>query len=258
MVWGPYPLWYGLVVVLVAAGLLLTPTVEPPRSWLLLGLTLATIGGGVHFLVRGHPGYRFYLRKPTTLLYWITPLALALGGALFTLQLLGGHYTALGMLTTAAGVAVLIYIQLLSARPEEPAPALARLTANLSVYLAAFLFFVALLHSELGLLLKAALFGGVSWLLSLELFRKAADRPEREVLYAAVAALLIVELGVGLQLLPLGEVLTGLLLLLAFYLLSGLIHNHLMNRLSPGVALEFVGVTAVGLGFLYGFRAMGG
>ena len=51
-------------------------------------------------------------------------------------------------------------------------------------------------------------------------------------LYAALISLLIVELSWALLLLPLGRVTTGLLLLMAFYFISGLVHSHLLNRLN--------------------------
>ena len=258
MVGGPLILWYGAVVALVAAGLLLSPTLEFPRSWVLLGLAVVTSGAGAHLLARAHPEYRYYLHKPPTAFYWTAPVALTAGGALFTLQLLGGPFTLVGMGVTSAGVALVLYCQYALAEPGRAPPAYARLITNLSIYLAAFLLFVSIHNSGLGLPLAPVVLGSLSGLLSLELFREGRDRPWREAGYALVLAVLIAELSWVLQYFPLGKIITSLVLLLGFYLLTGLIHNHLIGRLSPWIALEFVFVTAVGLGVLFGFQTLGG
>lgn len=257
MLRGPYNLWFGVVVTVVAAGLLLLPALTPPKSWGLLVLTLATLCGGVRLLIHGHPDYRYYRRKPATFLYWVAPSALALSGALFSTTVLGGEFAYLGLLATGAVVSVLVYFQVVQALPLGDPPPIAHLGANVSIYVSAFLFFVTLQNSGLAFLPRTALLGGLGAALSLELFREGSDHPRREALYAAVVGFLLIELSWSLQLLPLGRVFTGLLLMLAFYLLAGLIHSHLLNRLNHWVVLEFVAVTAVGLGFLYSFQAMG-
>lgn len=258
MVGGPFLFWYGLVVGLAAAGLAFFITLEPPRSWVMLVLTLGMVASGTHYLALAHPGYRFYLRRPPTFTYWVAPLALALGGALFTRLFLGGWYTLIGMAGTGAGVAVLVYCQHLLAHPDAPAPAFARVVTSLSVYLAAFLLFVSLQGVDLPVAARMTVLGAVSGLLSLVILGERSNRFDRAFLYAALIALLVVELSWALLLLPLGRVTTGLLLLMAFYFISGLVHSHLLNRLNKSVALEFASVTLVALAVLYWFQASTG
>ena len=255
MIRGSFLLWYGVVVALAAAGLAFFATLEGARSWTMLVLTLATIASGTHYLALAHPGYRFYERRPVTLPYWVSPLALALGGALFTEQFLGGWFTVAGLAGTGAGVAVLVYCQHLLARPDAAPPAFARIATSLSVYLAAFLLFVALQSLELPPAFHMGVLGAVSGVLSLAILGERSTRLDRPVLYAGVISLLIIELSWALLLLPVGKVITGLLLLMAFYLFSGLAQSHLLNRLNRSVALEFVGVTLVAMGVLYWFQA---
>ncbi|MBI2887858.1 MAG: hypothetical protein HYY02_11695 [Chloroflexi bacterium] len=250
---------------LVAAGLLLSPGLEAPRSWALLGLTVVASGFGAHLLVRSHQGYRYYLRQPAAYFYWITPACLTLGGATFTLQFLGGPFTWAGMLATGAGVALVLYCQYLLAAPPAgragpgaAPPPQARLIVHWAIYLAAFLLFVAILNSGLGQLAGTLVLGGMSGLLALELFREGRERPWREGLYALVLALLVTELSWALQYLPMGRIITGLILLLAFYLLSGLMHHHLQGRLSLWIGVEFLLVTAVVLAALLLLQSAGG
>jgi hypothetical protein len=258
MLRGPFLLWYGLVVALAAAGLAFFIALEPPRSWTILVLTLGVIASGTHYLSLAHPGYRFYVHRPATYSYWVAPIALALGGSLFTEQFFGGWFTMAGMAGTGAGVAALIYCQHLLASPDVPPPAYARVGTSLSVYLAAFLLFVALQNSDLPPAARMAVLGAISAVLAMAILGERSSRFDRAFLYASVVSLLIVELSWALLLLPLGRITTGLLLLMAFYLVSGLIHSHLLHRLSRGVAFEFVGVTLVALGVLYWFQVSTG
>lgn len=254
MVPGPLFLWYSAVVAVTSAGLALSATLEEPRAWAMLGLTLVAVAAGTHYLSLAHEGYRFYPQRPATFAYWPPPVALALGGTLFTRAFLGGGLLLVGLVGTAVALAVLLYSQHLLARPGGFVPAFARLATNLGIYLATFLLFVSLENSDLPPAARLVALGLSSGLLSLSLFRDRAGSPGREALYAGLVSLLVMQLGWALQLLPLGKVITGLLLLVAFYVTSGLVHSHLLNRLSRGVVLEFGAVTAVALFVLFGFQ----
>ncbi len=251
---GPFLLWYGMVVAVAAAGLAFFITLEPPRSWTMLLLTLATVVTGTHYLALAHPGYRYFERRPVTFPYWVAPLALAFGGAVFTEQFLGGWFTLIGMAGTGAGVAVLMYCQHLLAHPDAPPPAFARVITNVAIYLAAFLLFVSLQSSDIPPAVRMVVLGAVSGVLSLVILEERPKQFGRAFVYAGMVSLLIIELSWAFLLLPLGRVTTGLLLLMAFYFFSGLAHSHLVNRLNRGVVVEFVAVTLVALGFLYWFQ----
>ena len=253
-----YKLRIACVVAVVVACLLFVPQVEPPRSWLLFALTLLAIAGGAHFLVRGHPGYRFHPRPLVTVPYWIGPLVMAVVGGLFTLNVLGGWHVYLGMAGTGVAVAVLVYVQTLFADPTRPAPSLAHLVASLGAYFTALLLFLALQTSALDPGLATLAAGVTSALLALELFRDGEMLDRQAVLYAAIVGVLIVEIGAVVQLLALGEIVSGLSLMLTFYFLVGIVHGYLRNNLSPMVVLEFVAIAAVGFAVLFWIQTAGG
>ena len=262
---------YAAVVGVATAGMLVSSALTSPYATLLVSLTALFVGGGTLSVVRSQPSSGSRLRR-APIAHTIVPATLAFGGALFTLQLLGVFYRPLGMALTSGGVALAVYCQYVLAAPldHKPAyrtrlpdgqagrPAFARLVTDLSVYLAAFLLFVVLLNTGLDSLLSALGLGIVSGLLCLELFQGAEDDPRRAALYSGVVGVLMAQVSWVLHYESFDHVVTGLLLLLGFYLLSGLVHNHLLNRLSRGVALEFIGVTVIGLGLLYAFRALSG
>ena len=255
---------YAVVVGVATAGMLVSSALTSPYAMLLVSLTALFVGGGTLSVVRSKLSSGSRLRR-APIAHTIVPATLAFGGALFTLQLLGGFYRPLGMAFTSGGVALTVYCQYVLAAPLErvPAyrtgrPAFARLVTDLAVYLAAFLLFVVLLNTGLDSLLSALGLGIVSGLLCLELFQSAEDDPRRAALYAGVVGVLMAQMSWVLHYESFDHIVTGLLLLLGFYLLSGLVHNHLLNRLSRGVALEFIGVTVIGLGLLYAFRALSG
>ena len=249
---------YAVVVGVATAGMLASSALASPYAVLLVGVTVLFVGAGTLFLVGSHASSDSHLPRRAPIAHTIVPATVALGGALFTLQLLSGFHRPLGMALTSVGVALAVYCQYVLASPLARKPAYARLITDLSVYLAAFLLFVVLLNINSGPLLSALGLGIVSGLLCLELFQGTGENPRRAALYASVIGVLMAQVSWVLHYESFDHVVTGLLLLLGFYLLSGLVHNHLLNRLSRGVALEFIGVTVLGLGLLYTFRTLSG
>lgn len=247
----------GATALLATSGLLTASFLEPPTSWLVAGSIPVLVALVALVLARFHPGYRFHSSRPFSLGRAIPPAALALGGSMFTLQFLARPFSTAALGAAGVGTGVVLYCQYLLATPNEPPP-YARLLSNFSVYLSAFLLFVALQSLTLPPVYNALALGAISGFLALELFQEGPRRSAREPIYGAVVALILSEAALVLSYLPLGKVLLGLVLLLLFYLLSGLIHTHLHDRLNPAVAAEFVGVTMLGLAFLYGFQHVGG
>jgi hypothetical protein len=128
----------------------------------------------------------------------------------------------------------------------------------MGMYLAAFLIFTALQSFAIPAPWSVLLLGALAGLLASEIFDDRGTPVWRQALYGLLVTLVLGELGWTASFLPWGKVLTGLMMLLAFYLLSGLIHHHLQDRLTKWVTVEFAGVTVIALLLVYRFHGLGG
>lgn len=249
---------YVVMAAVTVICLLASAALDQPISALLVTAAVMAVGGGTFFFIRGSGDLPLSVPVISAVSFTLVPMALTAGGALFTQQLLTGPYRPLGMVTASGGVLVLSYCQQVLARRRDGTPHAARLVTHLSVYLSVFLLFVAVENLPLRPLIRAVFVGSISGLLSFELLRDALEDFGKASLYGITITLVLSELSWSLDYLPLGHLMTSLLLLLAYYLVSGIVHNYLLRHLSRGVALEFLGVTAVSLAMIYGFQALGG
>jgi hypothetical protein len=235
-----------LPVSLALVGLAFSLVVQPPWFWLVAAAVVGVVCIGTDSLVRAHP--KHYLHDVTqSLFFWILPALIALGAALF-LRLFGGGLPVVGGLALAAVLLTLVMLaEYLSVDPREPAFAVARLALNLATYLAAFSLFTAIYATKERSLYTATTATLVSTLLAIELYRSADAPPRRTWLYAIITGLMIGEVTWGLNYWPIGGLAGGVILLLVFYAISGLVQHHLLGRLNRNVLVEFGVVGAAGM-----------
>jgi hypothetical protein len=100
---------------------------------------------------------------------------------------------------------------------------------------------------DLSLLTTAFAAGVVSLLLGIEILREEALDTTRTLVYALAIGVLLAEAAWVAHFLPLDGSGAAVFLLLAFYLMSGLMHNYLADRLSARTAGEFSAVALCGL-----------
>jgi len=234
------------IAVALALGLTAFLAIEPTQSWLLLLLSgLAALGADA--IVRAHPKAHFQ-RLDDTALFLFVPVLFTLGAGLFLEEVASGHWT------IAAGLASVIpYWFILRAEYESvdrasPAYHYHRLILNGATYIIAFLFFSTMYDFDLDLLTTAFCAGVVSLLLSIEVLREEAMDTTRTITYALAVGVLLAEAAWVTHFLPLDGSAAAVFLLLAFYLMSGLMHNYLANRLTTRTASEFGMVAICGLG----------
>lgn len=208
----------------------------------------ALVSAGIDLALRADP--RLAARSLWyTSTFWPLPVLVAIGG------LLAVHaVTSRGaqvLLTAATGVALVeaALAQYRSIR-GQPSSRHAMLGLKVGAYLLAYLLLTALYEARLRSLLSAS---GVLLLctaLSLELYRHAEERAGRIWLYALVTGLAMGELTWGLNYTRFGGRAGGALLLLAFYVLTGVAQQHLWGRLSRRVIVEYAAVGLAGLAVL--------
>jgi len=219
-------------------------TVDFSGAWLFALLLSVMTAAGVESIMRAHPRVHLSATQYTFIL-WILPCILVAGTAL-SLPLLRA-FGPLAFLTIAGAGMLLVLVVLgeyLSIDLQDRAYAFARLGLNLAVYLAAFALFQSIYAFKLRSLLSAPLVGVVAALLTLELLRSGEQDVRRTWLYAAIIGLAMGEILWTINYWNVDALAGALVLLIAFYLLTGFAQQYLLRKLNWHTALEFALVTA--------------
>jgi hypothetical protein len=117
---------------------------------------------------------------------------------------------------------------------------------NVATYMIAFLFFATIYDFDLNLLTASFAAGIVSVMLAIEVLREEGMDSTRTILYALAIGVLTAEAAWSTHFLPLDGSAAAVFLLLAFYLMTGLMHNYLAARLNLKTAAEFGTVAVAG------------
>lgn len=229
----------------LALGLTLFLAFEPTENWILLLLSgLAAVGTDI--VVRAHPKAHFQ-RLDDTALHLFVPVLFVLAAGLFLEEVVANDWTiALGALSIVP-FWLILWAEQESVDHASDMYHWARGVLNLATYLTAFLFFATLYDFDLNLQTTAFASGIVSLLLAIEVLREEAMDSTRTIVYALAIGLLLGEAAWATHFLPLEGSAAAVFLLLALYLMTGMMHNYLAERLNPRIAGEFVAISAAGL-----------
>lgn len=234
-----------LVYVVLAVGALAYLTLRPQQEWMIWGLSILAVAM-TDGIVRVHPAWRRQART-ASLPYLVLPLFSVLGAGLLFNE--GFHgFARIGAALVVAGVGTLAIVG------EYQTVAFAtrwygtmRTMLAVLTYLAAFALFAVISDSNLSLLVEAALVGLVSLGLGVELMRESHLVDASTPLVALAIGITLAELRMGLYFFPLDDVLMAALLVIGFYLATGMVHHLLDRDLSVTVAAEYLVVTAAGI-----------
>lgn len=230
---------------LFGIGLTAFLAIEPTQNWLLLLLSgLAALG--TDGIVRSHPLARFH-RLDDTALFLFVPALFTLSLGLFLEEVAEGYWTLAAGLLAGIPFWAILHAEYTSVDRESLRYQSARLVLNVATYVIAFLFFATIYDFNLSLLGASSAAGIISLLLAIEVLREEAMDTSRTLLYALAIALLLAEAAWSTHFLPLEGAGAAVFLLLAFYLMTGLMHNYLARRLSLVTASEFTAVALAGL-----------
>jgi hypothetical protein len=222
-------------------------TVHLSGTLLLAGVLVALAATGADAVLRplfppsGELGKRIPL--------WVLPGMVAAAGLVASKGLWWGYQLVTIGITGLALTAVMV-AEYYATHEGSHAQRVARLTLQVLAYVAAVVLYATLYQARL----RGALLGGGTVLLSGGLalvLLQGSGAPSRRVwLYASVAGLSMGELTLALNYYLLDVRVAGALLLLVFYVITGLAQQHLWHRLTRRVALEFAAVAVAGLAVL--------
>ena len=220
----------------------------------LMAVLLASLAcTGTDSLVRSHPLIRRGESR-YTFAFWALP-GLSVVVATLLLPLAPNRPYWLGGLALTALLLLLIAVaQYHTVDPTDPGYRLARLALNISVYPVAFGLFSLIYGSKARSLLSATTTAAVGSLLALELLRGVHPNLRLTGLYALITGLALGEITWALNYWTAGRLTGGLLLLLVFYLVTGLSQEGLLRRFNRRALVEFALVALVGLGLIIKYR----
>jgi len=218
----------------------------PTYNWLLLLLS----GGaalGTHHIVWSHPRARFQ-RLDDTALFLFVPVLFTLGIGLFLEEVAEGDWTIGAGLLSVVLFWLVLRAEYGSVDRRAKGYQLWRGVLNGFTYITALLFFATIYDFELSLLTASFAAGIVSLLLAIEVLREEAMDTSRTIIHAVAIGVLLAQAAWATHFLPLdGGWAVGVFLLLALYLMTGMMHNYLAGRLNLRTAGEFTVVALVGI-----------
>lgn len=230
---------------LEALGTPLTFTLD--HTWLVSTLVLGLACAGSEAVLRTHP----LVRRRTvryTFYGWVLPGLTTLALALFLPRSSNLLY---GLISLVAGGGVLAWLILVnyrlldSTRAAQDGPA--QVGLHLVAYFLALFFFVMIYRTRLRSLITATQVTLVASLLALSILRHENQPMPATLLYAGLVGLVMGETTWALNYWNAQALTVGVLLMLFFYVLVGLIQQHMRRTLDRRTVIEFLSVALVGI-----------
>ena len=227
---------------LAMAGLAAYLNIRPEQHWI-LALTALITAASVEGAVRSHPEWRG--SHLGALSYALLPLVAVLGAGLFIDEAVDGYGRMVAGLAAGAATGLLLYAEYHTISPAQRLFGSMRLMLAVVTYLAALALFTVFFTRDLNLPASTAAVGVLSFALALDLLRESRGRGASSVLAALAIGVSLAELRIALYYFPLDDLLTGALMIIGFYVATGLVHHLLDEDLTPSTVAEYLVVSGV-------------
>ncbi len=209
---------------------------------LLVGITCA----GTDAIVRSHPTAR-RIEARHSFVTWILPGLTVLLATVLMPQAPSRLYQIAGLVATGLLLIFVVSAEYYTVDPTDRRYLTARLSLNAWAYLLALMLFILVYSPKTRSLISATGVALVSSLLALEFLRSAGRGFRRTALYAAIAGLCTGEIVWAMNYWRISGITGGLILLLGFYVATGMANQQLQGRLTRRVLIEYAVVALVGL-----------
>ncbi|MCY4392414.1 MAG: hypothetical protein OXE43_10225 [Chloroflexi bacterium] len=227
---------------LAMAGLAAYLNIRPEQHWI-LALTALITAASVEGAVRSHPEWSG--SHLGALSYALLPLVAVLGAGLFIDEAVDGYGRMVAGLAAGAATGLLLYAEYHTISPAQRLFGSMRLVLAVVTYLAALALFTVFFTRDLSLPASTAAVGVLSFALALDLLRESRGRGASSVLAALAIGVSLAELRIALYYFPLDDLLTGALMIIGFYVATGLVHHLLDEDLTPSTVAEYLVVSGV-------------
>lgn len=201
---------------------------------------------GLEGVLRAHPAGR--LGGPAeAAARLLGPVAFVVGAALFFRYVASGYWSVLAAIATGLAFGAVCYAEYFSLDVEEARGAAGRLLLVSADYAGLFALLSAFYAFDLALPAAAALAALAGVIFAFDIFRDAGLSAGDTAVYSLAAGFLLAQLRWAAGFLAIDGLLAALLLLLVYYVATGLTFSSLSRRLDRRVVAEYVLVGGVGL-----------
>jgi hypothetical protein len=213
-------------------------------TWLLIALMIGLVCTGTNLILHDHPHLEEHAGRPIYV-YWILPGAVAALSAYLLAHATMWPLWIGGLFLVGVSISLTVSAEYTAVSPDDPGYPLARLALNVLAYLLAFTFFAIIYHTRSRSLVTATLTLLAAALLALDLLSVAEVQFGRVLLFAGIVGLVVGESTWALNYWQISAWAGGLFLLLVFYIVVNVAHQHLLERLSVSTLVEFAVVAIV-------------
>jgi hypothetical protein len=227
-------------------------TISVSQTGLMAALLVGITCAGTDAIVRSHPTAR-RIEARYSFVTWTLPALTVLLATVLLPRAPTPLYRIGGLVLTGLVLILVISAEYTTVDPEDSRFPIARLGLNGWAYLLALVIYVLIYALKARSLLSATAVMLVSSLLALEFLRSAGQGFARTALYALIAGLSTAEIIWAMNYWRASGITGGLLLLLGFYVATGLANQQLQGRLTRRVVVEYGAVALVGLAVLIAF-----
>jgi len=204
---------------------------------------------GVDMLIQAHPFVRAGKAGPTYV-FWILPALTVISASQWLSQAANGSAWAAQLLASGAVLWFIIRAEFSTVDPDAAAAGRWRLLLNVIAYVLAFGLFALIWQTRARSLITATLMATGAFLLSIDLMRVTRAEARRILIHSLAVALVIGQCAWALNYWRASTAIAGLALVLIFYALSGIATQHLFEKLSRRVLIEFGLVIAAAVALL--------
>lgn len=244
-------------ILAVSLGVAFFLAIEPTQPWLLILLTGLT-ALGMSAILRAEAPVRTdatgaHARPPdaaSTVFSFVVPVLWTFGAGLLAEYVSNGYWSLLAALIVGTGFGVIVYAEIASLDEASDSYQVARFTLNVAAYVIAFALFAAPYALELDRAPASLFIGVATVLMTIELMREAPMSSMQILIMALTSGLMLAETRWALYYLPLSAFLASTLLLLQFYVATGVLQSQLLSKFTPAIMLEYLIVGGTGLLFI--------
>lgn len=243
-----------LTGLIAAAGLVAFVSIRPEQVWI-LWLTSGLVALSVDGLVRGHPRWvagGFW----STWVYLVLPLLGVLAVGYFADEALTGFVRPAAAAIGGLIVGAAAFAEYHTADVGSPAYGAMRLFLAVLTYLTAFALFTVVFAQGVDVPLASLIVGAVAAALAVELLRESQLLGTASFFAGLAVGITLGELRAVLYFFPLDALLAGALLIIGFYLATGIVHHLLDHDLTPINLAEYLLVTVVSTGAVVAARVI--
>ncbi len=224
-------------------------TIRLSQNWLAAALLVSMACVGTASIMRLHPLSQEG-KLPHTFVFWILPGLAILLAAILLPRAPDRIYALGGLAMTGILLPLIITAEYRTVDTSAPGYRATRLGLNFVAYLIAIVLFSLIHESKAPSLLVAVTALAGSSLLALDLLHGAQQSFRRTSLYALIVGLVMGEIVWALSYSRMTSLTAGILLLLVFYLITGLARQGLLKLLNRRILIEFAVVALIGLALL--------